>query len=290
MRSKRNLKYRILPLIMIFGFLILYGVPAFGQRTKVNVLTHKYSRGDRYRISVNHYRTFTTEQDKLNQSSYGETSYDLYLECEESDGDVMDIRAHVEFTRVTRDGKNLTYQLGQSLKQQAVHFAFDKFGRVLAESVKAASPGASAQDTSWIRDFELFLVQLPDYPVKIGDQWNPGKTDFADRYMKTLNEKISIAKTVSKGHYRLESIDGGIAMITMDLEVSGSGKIRESDRAVMELDLLIHMMGNYFLDIAGGKLVNGQITSELAAIGTHAGKEVNFSGTQTIHFNHDKTK
>jgi hypothetical protein len=279
-----------IPVIAVTVFLLTTGLPVHGQRTKMNVLTHKYSKGDRYRISVNHYRTFTTTGEKLNQASYGETGYDIYLDIIESDGDVMDVQAQVEITRVTKDGKNLTYQLSQSLKQAPWLFAFDKFGSILPESVKPASVGNDPVDTSWVREFGLFLVQLPDYPVKIGDQWNIAKSDLADRFVKTVNEKISLTKTLMKGHYRLESIDDGVAMITIDVEVSGSGKIRESDRASMDLELLIHMMGSYYLNIASGKLVNGQITSELAAIGTHAGKEVEFSGTQTINFNNEKSK
>lgn len=275
---------------LIAVLFLFSGISVHGQRPRQNVMTHKYSKGDRYRISVSQYRTFAVTGESMNRSSFGETTYDLYMQCLASDGDVMDAQIHAEITKIAKDGQNLTYRLGQSLKQPPWLFAFDKFGRVLPESVNPLEENNAAPDTSWIRDFSLFLVPLPDYPLKVGDKWDILNADLAKRFQGTFGDAIHITKTNMKGHYRLESIDDGVAMITLDVELSGSGRVRESERAVMELDLLIHMMGSYFHHIASGKLVNGQLTSELAAIGTHAGKEVNFSGTHTISFNNEKSK
>ncbi len=271
-------------------FLMLSGISVHGQRLRQNAITHKYSKGDQYRVSVSQYRTFTVTGESMNRSSFGETTYDLYMECLASDGDVMDAQIHAEITKISKDGQNLTYRLGHSLKQPSWHFAFDKFGRVLPESLKPLEESKTAPDTSWIRDFSLFLVPLPDYPLKIGDKWEILNAELAKRFQGTFGDAIHITRMNMKGHYRLESIDDGVAMITVDVELTGSGRVRESDRAVMELDLLIHLMGSYFHHIASGKLVNGQLTSELASIGTHAGKEVNFSGTHTISFYNEKSK
>lgn len=288
--NQRNRRKRVLKRRVVF-FLVLMGLPVYpliAQKPRLNVMTHKYSKGDIYRISLQHYQSFMLSAPGLNRSTTGETAYDLYLKCLESDGDVFDMQAHAEITRAARNGINLTYQLRSSVKQSPWLFAFDKFGRILPESVKPVD--ARTTDSVWINNFLWFLILLPDHPVKPGQSWDVLQSETEQRIQSVIGEPIKLSRSYFKGFYRLDAIDDGVAKISLDAELSGAGKASATEKEVLEFDVLIHVLGQYELHIASGKLINGHLTAELAAIGMNAGKEVNFSGTHSLQFSMDRVK
>lgn len=263
----------------------------FSQKSKIVVLVYKYKPGDQYRVTTSTYRNFSTTSPVYSNASYGETAFDVYQEVTAFDGEIYDMSAEIELTRYTRDGENLTYKLQKVLSGETFAFAFDRFGKILNESVKyEKSAGVKEKDRSaQLKLFENVFIPLPSDPIKVGDKWKITDYYSKEKLLQLFGNEYGIASPSISGEYKLESVDGSIAKISLLVDVSGDGKFDDGKRK-FGVNFLFKISGEYQFSIIEGKIKTGGVTAEMAGVGMLDNKEVEFSGTESTSFVVEKIK
>lgn len=263
----------------------------FSQKSKIVVLTYKYKPGDQYRVTTSTYRNFSTTSAVYSHSSYGETAFDVYQEVTAFDGKIYDMNAEIELTRYTREGENLTYKLQKILSGETFAFAFDRFGKILEGSVKyEKSTDIKEKDRSaQLKLFENIFVPLPLSPITIGDKWKIDDYYSKEKLYQLFGSEYGITSPSISGEYKLESVVGTMARISLSVDVTGDGKFDDGQRK-FGVNFLFKITGEYEFSIADGKMKTGNVTAEMAGVGMLDNKEVEFTGTESTSFVVEKIK
>lgn len=282
------------PFIYTVLWLISVMIPwnaLMAQRSKSVVLNYKFSSGDQYRISVSSYKNFSTSSKLHAQTSYGDMSYDLEMRIEKSDGDVYDAVLKAVLTRYTRDGINLTYKLADVFRNYQWLLAFDRFGRILDESIRQQKnqSAADSADIQVIQGSMIFLLPFPDYAVKVNDKWLLKDFYDAKKITELIRPEWNITEPSVTGEYLLESIDGGVARVVSDILISGRSKLGDA-KGRIETEMMMRFDGRYDFDITKGRLINGSVTVISAGIGRTGSTDITYDGSQTISINFEKIK
>lgn len=271
----------------ILGFVLLMAghQQTIAQKSRLHVLTYKYAKGDKQRVSTSTYRNFTTTSPVYKNSVYGETAFDVYEEILDSREELYTMACTFELTRLTRNGENLTYKLARLFKDDVMRLTVDRYGVVDTASVRyenttGRSKGSMANQTNIVRNF---FVPLPDHPVKVGDQWKV--TDYYSfDYLSTLVGDVRLSQPTVRGAYTLESVDRNRATISLNMEFGGRGDLAEGTNA-FGVEFFILVKGEFVLNLTEGKLVSGTLNADVAGLGELNRAEVQFKGSQTTSFN-----
>jgi hypothetical protein len=225
-----------------------------------------------------------------NNTYSGETTVDLYQEIEGADEEAYDMKIRMELTRFTENGKNLTYKLSQVLRGDVIQLSFDRFGKILEGTVHyQAADSASLKKHEQVSLINNIFVPLPGHALKAGDTWNV--TDFfnAEQLSSLAGSSYGIKEPDVRGLYTLESVDQGIAKISLTFEVSGNGKLTEL-HDMPELDFLIQIAGIFDFNITEGKIVNGNLTTDAVGVTTIGKENIEFKATASTAFSIEKYK
>jgi hypothetical protein len=277
-------------LAIVWTISCLTPVDVFSQKSKFYVLAYKYKPGDKYRVSTSSYSNFTATSGLYNNSYSSETSFDLYQEIEGADDEAYDMKIRLDLTRFTENGKNFTYKLGNMFRGDLIHLSFDRFGKVLPETVVyTAVDTTHAQKLKQSSFITLIFVPLPDRALKIGDTWKVTDLLSAEEINNLAGSVIGISKPDIRGAYTLDSVDAGQARIKLSLEISGNGKPANL-REMPELDFLLQINGTFSFNIPDGKITYGSVTTEAVGVTSIGETNVDFKGSYTSVFSVEKYK
>lgn len=271
----------------ILGLLLVLagGQEAIAQKNRLHVLSYKYAKGDKQRVSTSTYRNFTTTSPVYKNSVYGETAFDVYEDILENREELYTMACTFELTRWTRNGENLTYKLARMFKDDVMRLTMDRYGVVDTASVRyentaGHTKGRMANQTNIVRNF---FIPLPDHPVKVGDQWKV--TDYYSfDYLSTLVGDVRLTQPTVRGAYTLESVDRNRATISLNMEIGGRGDLSEGTNA-FGVEFFILVKGEFVLNLTEGKLLSGTLNADVAGLGELNRSEVQFKGSQTTSFN-----
>lgn len=282
---------RLLSIVSLMCLLCgIFSPPAVAQKNRLYVLAYKYKEGDKYRITSSIYKTFTTKSGTYSQSLTGETGFDLYEEIEGADDEAYDMKVRIELTRQTENGKNLTYKLANVFKGDEVRLSFNRFGKIIPNSVEYHTTDSSGKyDKERLSMVRNIFVPFPDKALKIGDTWKVSDVIDKEQLEVLAGASYGIKNPDVNGIYTLESVEEGIAKITLHLEVSGNGKLIELNNA-LELDFLLMISGNFYFSITDGKIINGNISTDAAGVTVMGDQTIEFKGSHMSTFSIEKYK
>jgi len=267
--------------IVLFSFIVVN--PAAAQKGKLFVLTYKLTRGETLRVSTSAYQTFSAGRKGNKSSSYGETAFDIYQTVSRAEGGLYDIDARLELTRLTRDGNNLTYKLAGLFGRDRYYFTFDRFGRVVADQTSHEIVRDTVQEVirQNFTNFRTVFVPLPDRAVRVGEKWNAGEVPDLQAWLQPFQTRIKIDAPEFSGTYNLTDVTDGIAKIVMNIDISVSGLLGETETGV---DFLMSITGDYYFDVNKGRVLNGSAVTRLESIAVLGSGEAEFSGSITTTF------
>jgi len=269
---------------------LLTAAHLFGQ--KVFVLTYKYQAGDRQRVSTENYRNFSTKTKNYEHSSYGEMAMDLYEEIVDLDHHGYEMNIEVELTRYVKNGQNLTYKLANLFKGDVFSFTFDRMGKITSEKIEHESDSTSSFRKDFdgkLTVFKNVFVPLPDYPVKVGDKWKLGDYYDSKKMIDIFGSEYRLQKPLIEGEFLLASVDNGVAKIAVSVGFSGKDSVGEGGNK-LGLDFIVKITGDYYFDVTAGKMLNGNLLTEVAGIGKAGANEVEYTGSQTTSYHFEKIK
>ncbi len=266
-------KYLLLVSLVVFN-------SSFSQKERFYVFTYKFKNNDKIRVSVSEYKNFSTVAGNYNNSLYQETSYDLYQDINYVDEDgIAESTMRFELTKNTINGQNMTYELANIFKNDNLVVSFDRYGKVKKAEYKNNKEEPNKKFEKLASQLAQIYIVLPDKPMKVGESWElPENTELL-----SVVEQFKIQKPQIFSKMTFSSADNNVATIKIKYEISGTGKLEK-----MVLNYLIQAEGKIYFDLTAGRLINGNILTQVVAESDNVKQKVEFNGSISSSFNVEK--